>query len=410
MLRVDQISISNYKNLVVRDLPINNFNLLVGPNNSGKSNFIQIISFLNHIINGSFDEIKNELKRANFPEFGSVIPTTVQSKKGNLSIELMFSDTSREFQYKYKLILGWKSKKRNDIPREEMFFKYEEFDYKNIHKTGPPVTIFKRDNGSINFGTGIKRFVSPGHIPENISAIGLLKVFSNEFIDKEIIKSLISLNSILKTETIYFSNIELSKPEKNRLTKFSGRTVSFDILDEIVNIWKEGKKFDYLKEVLGQILLIDDIEVFEFGVYDEDDTDKTNKEYFVLFYHLGTPKELWDLSDGSIMLIALVTKIIISNSSIFLIEEPENSLHPKALIDLLSFIRSYEEDKQFIIATHSIALINKVNAEDVIIAKCNENGTSELFRVKNSGDLRKKLKQGFIVFSDLIYFNPEEII
>jgi len=110
------------------------------------------------------------------------------------------------------------------------------------------------------------------------------------------------------------------------------------------------------------------------------------------------------------MLIALITKILISDSDIFLIEEPENSLHPKALIDLISFIRSFENDRQFIIASHSIALINTISAEDVIISKCHKNGLSELLKVTSSSELKKTLKQGFIVFSDLLFFSTEDII
>jgi len=407
MLRIDQISINNYKNLVAEELAINNFNIIVGPNNSGKSNFIQILSFLNHIINGSIDDVRNELRRAYFSEFGWIIPSN-SKKNGEILIELFFSDIETEDQYRYKLVLGWRPQKKSSVKRNELFFKIEEFDYKNIHKTGPSVSIFKRDVSSITFGKGLKKIAST-KIPETVSVIGLLKVLSKQFDNNDISTALKSLNSILKTETIYFSNIELSKPGKSRVTKFSGRTVSFDVINEIVNLYEEDINFSYFKEVLKTILKIDEVHVLEFGVKEEEETGKVNKEYFILFNHLGSNKQLWDLSDGSILLIALVTKILISDSDIFLIEEPENSLHPKALIDLINFIRSYEDEKQFIIATHSIALINKIGAEDVIISKCHENGISELLRVQNSSELKKILKQGYIVFSDLLFFNPEEI-
>ena len=135
MLRIDQISISNYKNLVAEELVLNNFNIVVGPNNSGKSNFIQILSFLNHIINGSFDEVKNELRISYFSEFGRVIPLVIENK-GELLIDLLFSNTLIKHQYGYKLILGWRVAKKKGINRPEMYFKMENFEYKNIHTTG----------------------------------------------------------------------------------------------------------------------------------------------------------------------------------------------------------------------------------------------------------------------------------
>ncbi|MFH0759842.1 MAG: ATP-binding protein [Bacteroidota bacterium] len=409
MLRIDQVSVRNYKNLIADELRVNNFNIIVGPNNSGKSNFIQILSFLNHIINGSIDEVRMEFKRSYFSDFGWIKPLK-SGEKGELLIELVFSDTIRKVQYRYKIVLGWRPQRKVKFTRIEFFIKFEDFDYKNIHKTGPPISVFKRNENSISFGTGLKG-ISSTQIPENVSVIGLLKVLSKQFSNDDISFALKSLNSLLKTETIYFSNIELSKPGKSRMDKFSGRTVSFDIINEIVNIWEQGKDFGYFKEVLKTILQIDDIRVLELGSKSGDeDEGKSNKEYFVMFSHMGSNKQLWNFSDGSVLLIALITKILISDSDIFLIEEPENSLHPKALIDLIGFIQSFDDDRQFIIATHSIALINNINAEDVIIAKCLENGLSELMRVTDSSELRKTLKQGYIVFSDLLFFSPDEIV
>ncbi len=410
MLRIDQISINNYKNLTAEELVLTNFNVIVGPNNSGKSNFVQILSFLNHIINGSIDEVRSELRRSIFSEFGWVIPLNSKNKnKGDILIELVFSDTVQDQQYRYKLLLGWNLRKKPNIRRPEMFFKFENFEYKNIHKTGPAISIFSRDMSSITFGKGLKR-IGPTEIPDTVSVIGLLKVLSKQFDNDAISVALNSLNKILKTETIFFSNIELSKPGKSRLTQFSGRTVSFDIINEIVNLRDGDEYFDFFKEILKNILNIYDIYILEFPTEEDEETGKTNKEYFVLFNHFGSNKQLWDLSDGSILLIALITKILVSDSDIFLIEEPENSLHPKALIDLINFIQSFDDDHQFIIATHSIALINTIDAEDVIISKCHENGISELLRVTSSAELKKTLKQGYIVFSDLLFFNPEEFI
>jgi hypothetical protein len=353
--------------------------------------------------------VKTELKNSYFNEFGRIIPSNSEKKNGEILIELVFSDTEIKHQYRYKLVLGWRLEKKLKFKRHETFFLLEEFDYKNIHKTGPAINIFKRKDSSILFGKGLRK-LGLTKIPESVSVIGLLKVLTKQFSDNEISDALKSLNAILKTETVYFSNIELSKPGKSRLTKFSGRTVAFDVIDEIVNLFTEGKNFDYFKEALKAILKIDEVQVIEIGAEKEEETGKTNKEYLVFFRHFGSTKSLWDFSDGSILLIALITKILISDSDILFIEEPENSLHPKALIDLINFIRSYEDEKQFIIATHSIALINKVGAEDVIISKCQPNGISELIKVADSTELKKTLKQGFIVFSDLLFFSPEEIV
>ena len=47
--------------------------------------------------------------------------------------------------------------------------------------------------------------------------------------------------------------------------------------------------------------------------------------------------------------------------------------------------------------------------EDVIVAKVNENGTSDFCNIEHAKELRKKLRNGYLDFSDLIFFNDDEI-
>lgn len=407
MLRIDRISVSNYKNLSVDELELRNFNVIVGPNNSGKSNFIQIFSFLNYIINGPLDQIKKDFNTGLILGVGIIIPSINRSKKGEINIGIKFSNTITDIQYHYNITLEWNSPDEN-IWARKLSIKEEVLEFKEIHKTGPPTSIFTRRTNKVTFNKSLKKDIGIDTLPEDVSVINLLKVVSQESRNQEINEALKLLDSILKTETIYFSNIELTKSEKTRTYKYGGRTVAFDFVKEIVNISKNEGLFDFFKETLRNILKIETVKIFEFSPGEtENDSNKT--EYFIFFDHLGSSKAIWDFSDGTVLLIALITKILVSETDIFLIEEPENSLHPQALVDLISFFRSFEENKQFIIASHSIAIINKVKPEDVIIAQCQGDGKSNLKRVENSAELRKTLKQGFIAFSDLLFFDQDEI-
>lgn len=407
MLIIDQISVSNYKNLIVENLDLKNFNVIVGPNNSGKSNFIQIFSFLNYIITGSVDQIKADFNRGYFLGFGDIIPSFNSSLNGEIKISLRFSNRDSDYQYQYQISLEWEKSNRHLFERP-ISIKNEEFDYKKANKTGPPINIFKRESNKVNFGRALKKEIGIEILPRDVSVINLLKVVSQSSKNREVKDALQALDKILKTETIYFSNLELSKSEKTRITKYGGRTVAFDLNKEISKLSYNESLFEFFKETLKNILKIDDVLVHEFKP-DDQKGEGSKIEYFVKFKYFESFGSLRDFSDGTILLIALITKILMSESDIYLIEEPENSLHPQALIDLISFFRSFEETKQFIIASHSIAIINKVKPEDTIIAQCNEDGLSQLCRVENSSALRKKLKQGFIEFSDLLFFNPDEI-
>ncbi len=405
MIRLEQVVIENYKNICADELKLENLNVVVGPNNSGKSNFMQIFSFLNHIINGSGDEIKTEFGEGYFNDFGRIISNNqLTEKKGSIKIAIRFLNTLDETQYNYQIKLGWN---KSDPYVYVHHIDEESFDYKDIHKTGPPINIFSRVGKKIKLGSNIPKILD--EIPRNVSVANVLKmVISKNSKHTHYVNGLKALDKILKTETIYFSNIELTKSASKRLSKYGGRTVAFDFLNAIRNLEKDKIKYSFLKETLFNILKIDDIIILALGNKRLDKDTNLEDEFVVAFNHLGNLKMIDELSDGSVLLIALITMIISSKQDIIFIEEPENSLHPKALVDLMSFLSGFLDEKQFFIATHSIPIINRVKPEDTIIAKCDQKGNSTLTRVENLRDLKKRLKQGYIVFSDALFFENDE--
>lgn len=59
------------------------------------------------------------------------------------------------------------------------------------------------------------------------------------------------------------------------------------------------------------------------------------------------------MGEGVMNLLALIVNFCIAENKIFLIEEPENDIHPKALKALLKLIEWKSVNNQFIISTHS---------------------------------------------------------
>jgi ABC-type cobalamin/Fe3+-siderophores transport system ATPase subunit len=75
----------------------------------------------------------------------------------------------------------------------------------------------------------------------------------------------------------------------------------------------------------------------------------------------GKPLAEAGLSDGQKVLIQLAVALHAQNkslkNSIFILDEPENHLHPSALIEFLDALSSVAENSQFWIATHSVPLL-----------------------------------------------------
>lgn len=132
-------------------------------------------------------------------------------------------------------------------------------------------------------------------------------------------------------------------------------------------------------EHLRTILPIEDIKVTERG------EDKAL--YLRVKYQSGHEVKSWHLSDGTLRLLALTLLAYIPDrGSIYLVEEPENGVHPQAIEALFQSLSSLTEG-QVLVATHSPVLVAQATpAQLLCFAKCDD--ATDIVR----GDLHPKLR------------------
>jgi len=94
-----------------------------------------------------------------------------------------------------------------------------------------------------------------------------------------------------------------------------------------------------------------------------------------------------------IALFRLIAKLNVSDYLIFAMEEPENSLHPKAQRQLLSVLQDVSSKSQVIITTHSPVFIERTKFESNIIINRTLKGNSvaKTFNLSMLKDLRSDL-------------------
>ena len=98
---------------------------------------------------------------------------------------------------------------------------------------------------------------------------------------------------------------------------------------------------------------------------------------------LDTPLKAHLLSDGSLRFICLITLLLQPLSLLpdtILIDEPELGLHPYAISILADVIKQVAEEKQLIISTQSVELVNEFSPNDIIVVEQN-NGVSSFKRL-----------------------------
>lgn len=91
-----------------------------------------------------------------------------------------------------------------------------------------------------------------------------------------------------------------------------------------------------------------------------------------LVFHAGKNKFYpEEVSDGTMKWLCILVSILVSHSSVYLLEEPENFLHPWMQQRLISMMR--DEAKRsgtiFILASHSSTILNAAKPDEVLVVK-----------------------------------------
>src|SRR5688572_28002462 len=102
MFKIESISINNFKNIVDTEIPLGDFNVVVGPNNSGKSNLLQVIPFLRWLINGDVKEVENGLRTGKMPELLQAVKNHSVADEP-LTIRVSFSNTETKHVFVYQI-------------------------------------------------------------------------------------------------------------------------------------------------------------------------------------------------------------------------------------------------------------------------------------------------------------------
>lgn len=106
---------------------------------------------------------------------------------------------------------------------------------------------------------------------------------------------------------------------------------------------------------------------------------------------------LAEMGEGISNLVGIIINLCFAKNKLFLIEEPENDVHPKALKKLLKFIASKSKDNQFIITTHSNIVTKYLGAQpdskifNITMGFENKIPTSYIEEVENSQEARYRI-------------------
>jgi len=342
------LKISNFRSIEGQAIQLRPITVVYGPNGAGKSSLLYAMAVLRNIFqnpNQSVDSFFN-LGFANIGSFEQV----VFDHRTNLQIELSAElRPTASFPYgpRYKATLS-KSEGKLSIELSVP---------KGIEPRSPKVTLSVSPTFPYPVNMEDKQTIdiqgSTFDIAWNGIQSKLLSIGENA--SDEAVKQAEELVQLLNQPTRLFSAVEMI-PLRRGFTKphytIVGQTPTLITEDEVstylaTNKYLVGKVSNYLEELFKREFRIN----FTPGtaMFTLDVTDKT----------CAVTTELMNDGFGVNQVLYLIAKCLRQDVRTVCIEEPEIHLHPTAVTHLARvFVRMMkEEEKQFIISTHSEALV-----------------------------------------------------
>jgi len=388
------IQATNYRCLRHVDQPLLPFQVLVGPNASGKTTFLDVPSFLGHIIQyGLEDAIEHRTT-----DFRDLLwQRTADSSPMELAVEatipedrlrlLDSNDTSYD-TVRYEIRLGYEGD--SDVPQilsEKVLLKSWQPPQRPMPTlfpcpSAPPSTIMssrsrpgqktvvsKKHMGNDNFSPEVKSkgdWVPAFNFGPFKSALANLPEDESRFPISVWLKRFLSESVQAVVLDIWFMR-EASPPGQGKRFRTNGSNLPWVISELEKNKPLFAQWIQHLRTALPDIENIRTIER-------EDDRHR----YLVVRYSNGLEVPSWTLSDGTLRLLALTLLAYLPDlQGVFLIEEPENGIHPQAVETLFQSMTSVYTS-QILLASHSPVILSAAEPEQVLCFKKANDGAVDI--------------------------------
>lgn len=377
---IKRLKVKNFKSLKDTEIEFGKFNVLIGRNNTGKSNIIDVLRCLNEGVTNS-NIFK---KRGGYEEvvFG-------KDKTKDIEINATFE---QEF-YRDKILLDYYLKFKSDYYRPIE----ERLEIKNNGKE----EIFPKSGLAVI-----------GLFSDRISCYPLI----DEKINREEIRKEIKENAerMIREEcciSIFgsFLHTILYNIRSYRIIPYNIKTQVQEVFiekgmqldEECKNIslfllklsQLEKKRFERINEIISGI--VEDIERFVPTIEGKYTYLKMKDKNF------DKPFYSESVSEGTISLLSYITIVETANKYCTIcFEEPENYIHARLLEFVVELMK--KSDAQIIVTTHSLPFIELCKPEDIIIVE-KEKGETKVRKIENIENVKRVLEENEIGLGELYY-------
>ena len=383
-----------FKCLRMVDIRVRSFNILVGPNASGKSSLLEVFQFLQEALESNVEEAVR--RRAN--SLREIVWRHERPEKGfEFAVEADIPEKLRMNGYariRYEISVGLGENGEGIVvtgenlwlvastQEKEVFhtsrsgFPMEPKERNVVHPSGARtpkgyrVVVRKvRPKGNDYFrsertGWNITFRLSPkrlalSSVPEDADRFPVTLWFRDLL--KEGIQ-ILRLNSLAMRQPCPADSPCVFQPDGSNLP----------IMIEMLKS-RHRKRFEWWVGHLQTVL--EELENVEVRERPED-----RARYLTIRYRNGLSVPSWMLSDGTLRLLALtLIAYLPPKERVFMIEEPENGIHPRAIEAVFQALHSVYEGQVFL-ATHSPVFMALAQPKDLLVFGKTHSGATDVVR------------------------------
>lgn len=364
--------------------PLDPFHVLVGPNASGKTTFLDVIAFLGRLVADGPDAAIEE-RAQNFYDL-------LWQRKGDrfeLAIEARIPDEARgglvdkridTIRYEIAVAIdpdrqvrGLSSEqvilKRRPLLKKPAIFRIPE----TINRSQSlGQLVIDRGRQRVNYAPEVDQGLSPVlglSMAPSRSALGSL------FPERESFPATTWLQEILTSgvQQLVLNSALIRRPSPPG--QGQGLRPDGSNLPWVVADLKERSPERFQQWIAHLRTAFPDLEDVKTIERPED-----RHRYLILQYKEGLEVPSWMASDGTLRMLALTLPAYLDDfKGIYLVEEPENGIHPRAIETMTQSLSSVY-NAQVLLATHSPVVLSTVEAEQILCFSKDADGATQIVR------------------------------